>query len=53
MRNASRTLTKKDVRSFLGLTGYCSKFVPNYTAIAIPLTDATTKGQPNRVIKVT
>ena len=52
MRNASRPLTKKDARSFLGLTGYCCEFVPNYAAIAVPLTDATRKGQPNQVIWV-
>ncbi len=50
VRNASRPLTKKDVRSFLGLTGYYRKFVPNYAAIAVPFTDATRKGQPNQVI---
>ena len=52
VRTASRSLTKKDVRSFLGLTGYYRKFVPNYAGIAVPLTDATGKGQPNQVIWV-
>ena len=47
VRNASRPLTKKDVRSFLGLTMYYREFVPNYAAIAVPLTDATRKGQSN------
>ena len=50
VRNASRQLTKKDVRSFLGLTEYYRKFVPNYSIIAVPLTDATRKGQPDQVI---
>ena len=50
MRNPSKPLTKKDVRSFLGLTGYYREFVPNYAAIALPLTDATRKGQSNQVI---
>ena len=51
MNNASRPLTKKNVRSFLGLTGYYHEFVPYYAAIAVPLTDATRKGQHNQVIK--
>ena len=50
VRNASRPLTKKDVRLFLGLTGYYREFVPNYAAIAVPLTDTTRKGQHNQII---
>ena len=47
---APRPLTKTQVRSFLGLTGYYREFVPNYAAIASPLSDLTKKGQPNKVI---
>ncbi|XP_041424995.1 uncharacterized protein LOC121395491 [Xenopus laevis] len=35
--------TKKQVMSFLGTAGYYRKFVPNYSALAKPLTDLTKK----------
>ncbi|PIK41284.1 hypothetical protein BSL78_21861 [Apostichopus japonicus] len=46
---ASQPTTKKEVRSFLGLVGYYNKFIPNFSAIAAPMSDLTKKGQPNKV----
>ena len=37
--------TKKQVRAFLGITGYYRKFITNYSALAAPLSDLTKKNQ--------
>ena len=47
---APRPVTKKQVRSFLGLVGYYRAYIPNFAAIATPLTDLTKKGHPNVVV---
>lgn len=46
---SSRPMTKKQVRSFLGMVGYYQKFIPNYAGIAAPLSDLTRKGYPEKV----
>lgn len=43
-----RPETKKQMRSFLGFIGFYRKFIPNFAAVAAPLTDLTKKGVPNR-----
>ena len=49
IRDAPRPTTKKQIRSFMGLAGYYRDFIPNFAALASPLTDLTRKGQPNKV----
>ena len=42
--------TKRDVRAFLGITGYCHKFILDFATIAVPLTNLTKKKAPNKVV---
>ena len=50
IQNATRPETKKQLRSFLGLVGFYRKFVPNFSSVALPLTDLTKKGCPNKLL---
>ena len=43
VKNFPRPTSKKEVRAFLGLAGYYRKFVPDFAAVAAPLSDLTRK----------
>ena len=44
-----RPKTKKEVRCFLGLTGYYQRFIPGFAELTSPLTDLTRKGASDLV----
>ena len=50
MKNFPVPKTKKEVRSFLGLTGYYRCFIKEYASIAVPLTNLTRKKCPEIVV---
>ena len=49
IQKISRQETKRQLRSFLGLVSFYRKFVPHFSAIALPLRDLTKKGAPNKI----
>ncbi|XP_068237134.1 uncharacterized protein [Palaemon carinicauda] len=49
IQSAPHPKTKKEVRSFLGLTGFYTAYVPNYATIAASVSDLTKKRKSNVV----
>ena len=49
VRSFATPRTKKEVRAFLGLTGYYRKFIKDFASISAPLSDLTRKNGPNQV----
>ena len=47
--NASEQSNITQLRAFLGLAGYCRRFVPSYAMVAAPLTDMLRKETPNKL----
>ena len=46
MNNAKPPSNAHEVRSFLSMTNYCSRFIPNYSTITAPLRTLTKSEQP-------
>ena len=49
IREAARPLTKRQMKSFLGLAGFYRRFIPSFSSIASPLTDLTKEDRPNSI----
>ncbi|KAK8769473.1 hypothetical protein V5799_014060 [Amblyomma americanum] len=49
VRDFPQPRTKTDIRSFLGVAGYYQRYIPRYSDIAAPLTDALRKTEPQTV----
>jgi hypothetical protein len=47
MKEFTLPLTKKDMRSFLGVTGYYRQYIKDYAHITAPLTELLKKDKPN------
>ena len=41
---------KKEIHTFLGMTGYYCKYILDYTTIAVPLIKLTKKSMPDKVV---
>ena len=50
VKNFPTPKTKKEVQSFLGLTGYYRRFVKDHASMAVPLTNLTRKECPEAVV---
>ena len=49
VNNYPKPVSKKDVRTFLKLTGYYRRFLPHFATIAEPLTELTKRKNPDQV----
>eukprot|EP00063_Salmo_salar_P026974 XP_014001809.1 PREDICTED: uncharacterized protein LOC106572279 [Salmo salar] len=49
IRNSPQPRTKTQVKSFLGLAGWYRRFIPQFSTIAVPLTNLTSKVASNPV----
>ena len=49
LREFKKPKTKKELKSYLGMLGYYRKFIPGFSSIALPLTEATKLKSPHKL----
>jgi hypothetical protein len=49
IRQFPRPETKRQVRGFLGIAGYYSRYIPSFANLVAPITDLTRKTEPRKV----
>ena len=49
IRDAPHPTSKRQMKSFLGLAGFYSRFIPNFSSIASPFMDLTKRDRPNSI----
>lgn len=50
LREYRKPITKKDLRAYLGFTGYYRRFIPNFATHSVNLMDATSKQRPEKIV---
>ena len=49
LKEFRKPVTKKELKSYLGMLGYYRRFVPGFSSIALPLTRVTTLKSPSKL----
>ena len=50
LRTFSKPRMKKELKSYLGMLGYYRRFIPGFSSVALPLTEAAKMKSPNKLI---
>ena len=49
LRDFRKPVTKKELKSYLGMLGYYRRYIPGFSSIALPLTEVTHLKSPNKL----
>ena len=49
LREFKRPVTKKELKSYLGMLGYYRRFIPGFSSVALPLTEVTNLKSPSKL----
>ena len=50
LRTFRKPRVKKELKSYLGTLGYYRRFIPGFSSVALPLTEATKMKSPNKLV---